>query len=197
MRCTTVLFRILACCLLLTLALCCKAQPALPELGQVPSFVFTDQGGTRMSNQQLVGRPWVAAFMFTRCPTICPKITREMRKLQIGAQSKQLDVHWVSFSVDPENDTPEVLAAYAKEYEANTKNWSFLTGDFSAIQQTAEQGFKIGVSGTATDSEPHYGISHGSHLVLVDSKGTIRGYYRTTDEQAQERLLKDLASLSP
>ena len=173
----------------------CKSESSLPVLSQVPSFAFTDQTGQALATKNLSGKPWVAAFMFTRCPTICHKITREMRKLQVRAQSEGLSVHWISFSVDPDNDTPPVLAAYAKKYEADTSNWSFLTGDFRVMQKTAEEGFKIGVSGTANGSEPHYGISHGSHLVLVDTQGMIRGYYRTTDTQAQQQLLKDLARL--
>ena len=185
---------VLATLALLAAAGCKRSQP-LPELGSVPAFEFRDQRGESVTHGSLRGKPWVAAFMFTRCPTVCPKITLTMRQLQERAREQSLPVHWVSFTVDPENDTPEVLAAYVREYELDASNWSFLTGDSTRIRQTAEQGFKIALEGSADPEQEHFGISHGSHLVLVDARLKIRGYYRTTDEHAQQELLRDLRQL--
>src|SRR5690606_29307028 len=139
----------------------------------------------------LRGKVSVAAFMFTRCPTICPRITATMQELQTRAKQSGVPIHWVSFSVDPDNDTPAVLQTYAKERQLDVTSWSFLTGDSTQIRTVAEQGFKIAAEGKAEATSEHYGISHGSHLVLVDKRGRIRGYYRTLDDDAQTRLLDD------
>lgn len=173
----------------------CKAEPPLEVLGQVPSFSFTDQEGHAFGNANMRGKVNVAAFMFTRCPTICPRITKTMQALQQRARQESVPIHWLSFSVDPENDTPSVLKQYAEEYQVDLTQWTFLTGDVTKIRETAEQGFKIAAEGSAEPNAEHYGISHGSHLVLVDAAGQIRGYYRTLDDDAQTRLLRDAKRL--
>jgi protein SCO1/2 len=165
-------------------------------MGQVPAFTFTDQAGKSFGAGELRGRVSVAAFMFTRCPTICPRITATMQELQARAQQQDVPIHWVSFSVDPENDTPAVLDAYAKQRNIDLRSWSFVTGDSTEIRAVAEQGFKIAAEGKAETNADHYGISHGSHLVLVDKRGNIRGYYRTLDDDAQTRLLADAQLLT-
>lgn len=174
----------------------CKRSPELPVLSTIPEFTFTDQAGKPVGKADLRGKVSVAAFMFTRCPTICPKITMTMRELQQRAKQASLPVQWLSFTVDPENDTPSVLTKYAQEYNLDLDNWSLLTGDPTRIREVAEQGFKIAAEGTADPDVDHYGISHGSHLVLVDGQGQIRGYYRTLDGDAQKRLIQDLKTLT-
>lgn len=173
----------------------CKSEPPLEVLGQVPQFSFIDQEGRTFGNANLRGKVTVAAFMFTRCPTVCPRITKTMKSLQERARADKVPVHWLSFSVDPENDTPAVLKQYAAQYAIDASDWTFLTGDVTKIRETAEQGFKIAAEGNAESNAEHYGISHGSHLVLVDAAGQIRGYYRTLDDQAQTHLLRDAKRL--
>ncbi len=174
----------------------CKPQRQLDVLGQVPPFTFSDQQGKPFGAGDLRGRVSVAAFMFTRCPTICPRITATMQELQQRARSVGVAIHWVSFSVDPENDTPAVLEKYAADRNIDPNSWSFLTGDSTEIRKVAEQGFKIAAEGTPEATADHYGISHGSHLVLVDKRGQIRGYYRTLDDDAQLRLIDDAKLLA-
>lgn len=174
----------------------CKSETPLEVLGEVPAFSFTDQDGNTFGSENLRGRVSVAAFMFTRCPTICPRITTTMKELQARAKREGVAVHWLSFSVDPDNDTPAVLKQYAAQYGADLAHWTFLTGDATKIRETAEQGYKIAAEGQAEPNAEHYGISHGSHLVLVDANGRIRGYYRTLDGDAQARLLKDAKRLA-
>ena len=169
---------------------------ALPRLGTVGPFWLTDQAGRSFSEQSLNGQVWVAAFMFTRCPTICPELTRRMRHLQEQAQARKVQLHFLSFSVDPENDTPEVLRNYAAQYGADTASWSFLTGDNGVIRKAAEEGFKIGVDGTLKAGAEHYGITHGTHLVLVDGTRTIRGYYQSSEPAKLAQLLDDAAALA-
>lgn len=184
--------------LLMAIAVCsaCKEQvPPLPELGQVQQFALTDQDGKATALASFAGKPWVAAFMFTRCPSICPRITQAMKGLQAQANQKKLPVHWVSFSVDPSNDTPTVLREYMQKQGVAGSNWSFLTGDIDVIKRTAEDSFKQALEGQADPQKADFGITHGSHLVLVDGKGAIRGFYRSSDDVELAKLLTDLGQL--
>jgi len=184
--------------LLLTLlaGAACRRASELPALGSVGKFSLTDQAGRAVSADTLRGRVWAAAFFFTRCPTVCPRITRRMRDLQQAAAKGGVKLELVSFSVDPDNDTPDVLAAYAKQYGADLASWRFLTGDLEMIRKTSEQGFKLALDGKATPGAEHFGLFHGSHLVLVDASGQIRGYYRTSEDEQMAQLLKDAALLA-
>ena len=173
----------------------CKRAPELPALGSVGSFALTDQAGRPVTEGSLRGQVWAAAFFFTRCPTVCPRITRKMREVQQAAAKDSVKLQLVSFSVDPENDTPAVLDAYAKQYGAELKRWRFLTGDLDVVRKTSEQGFKLALDGKATPGAEHFGLFHGSHLVLVDAAGQIRGYYRTSEDEQLAQLLRDAASL--
>lgn len=176
-------------------ALACRRAADLPSLGDVGSFTLTDQSHHAVSAQALRGRVWAAAFFFTRCPSVCPRITRRMRALQQAAAQDDVKLELVSFSVDPENDTPEVLTAYARQYGADLATWRFLTGDLEVVRKTSEQGFKLALDGKATPGAEHLGLFHGSHLVLVDQTGQIRGYYRTSEDEQMAQLLKDAALL--
>lgn len=167
----------------------------LPELGTIADFRLTDQRAAAFTGESVAGQPWLAAFMFTRCPTICPQITARMREVQTLAKQKQVPLRLVSFSVDPEHDTPEVLKAYADKYGVDQASWSFVTGDNAVIRSTAEYGFKLSVEGTASATAPGFGISHGSHLVLLDGKRTIRGYYRSSEPESVARIVADAARL--
>lgn len=173
----------------------CRRASDLPQLGNVGTFSLTNQASQAVSAQTFRGKVWVAAFFFTRCPTVCPRITRRMRALQQAAAEEEVKVQLVSFSVDPENDTPPVLQAYARQYGADLTSWSFLTGDLSVVRKTSEQGFKLALDGKPTPGADHLGLFHGSHLVLVDSAGDIRGYYRTSEDEQMAQLLKDAALL--
>lgn len=173
----------------------CNRSRDLPALGGVGAFSLTDQAGRTVTPESLRGKVWAAAFMFTRCPTVCPRITRRMRELQLAAKQDQVPLELVSFSVDPEHDTPEVLRAYAEKYQADLGSWRFLTGDLEVIRKTSEQGFKLALDGKAKPDAEHFGLFHGSHLVLVDRAGQIRGYYRTSEDAEMTRLRADAAAL--
>lgn len=177
------------------LAFACRKRASLPDLGEVPDFALIDQNQRPIGRATLKGKVWVAAFMFTRCPTICPRITRRMRELSENAKAHDLPIHLVSISVDPDNDTPRVLADYANRFKVDLARWSFVTGDFDVIQKTAVDGFKLALDGRADASQPDFGITHGSHLVLVDRAAHIRGYYRTDDTAELERLIEDAKQL--
>jgi protein SCO1 len=174
----------------------CKRQAEpLPNLGQVGQFSLLDQRASMVSADTLRGKVWVASFFFTRCPSICPRITRRMAALQVSAAAKGPALALVSFSVDPENDTPPVLLAYAQRFNADSKTWSFLTGDLDVVKRTVVDGFKLALDGKADPAAENGGIIHGSHLVLVDRTLAIRGYYRTDDDDDMTRILEDAARL--
>lgn len=174
----------------------CRQEPELPTLGQVPAFSLLGQDGKVVDAASLRGSVWVAAFMFTRCPTICPRITRRMRALQARAAEQKVALRLLSISVDPDNDTPDVLQDYARRFEADTRTWSFATGELASIKKIAVDGFKLALEGKADAKAPDFGILHGSHLVLVDRELSIRGFYRTDDDQAMATLLADAGRLA-
>lgn len=161
----------------------------LPLLSVVPEFSLTNQDGQVFGSRQLAGKAYLAAFVFTRCPSVCPKVMARMKEIDGAMKAKSLSLQLLSISVDPENDTPQVLKAYAKTHGADVKNWNLLTGDYQTILKTSEEGFKVGLSGTVDNTQPHLGITHGSHLVLVDKTGNIRGYYRSSEDSSVAELL--------
>jgi len=190
-----VALRMLLLALSVTWAGCKRPAEPLPNLGQVGAFSLLDQRARAVSAETLRGKVWVASFFFTRCPSICPRITRRMRLLQVAAAAKAPALDLVSFSVDPENDTPPVLLAYAQRFEADSKNWAFLTGDLDVVKRTVVDGFKLALDGKADPAAENGGIIHGSHLVLVDRTLAIRGYYRTDDDEDMAKILEDAARL--
>lgn len=162
-------------------------------LGQVPAFALLDASGRTVTDADLRGRPWVADFIFTRCAGACPAMTARMAALRAEAAA---EVQFVSITVDPEHDTPEVLARYARLAGAGP-GWLFLTGSRDVLFRLAIEGFKLGVQEVAADSQ--YGgdgpFIHSSHFVLVDAAGRVRGYYDSTEEAARAHLRRDLASV--
>lgn len=185
--------------------LCCdpkiKGEPAastagsLQKLSSIPAFSFTNQDGKAFGSTDLRGTPYLAAFVFTRCPSICPEVMKRMKEVDVAVKAANKRLNMLSISVDPENDTPAVLKEYARKYGADEKNWNLLTGDHAAIAKTAEEGFKVGLSGTIDEGKPHLGITHGSHFVLVDGAGIIREYYRSSETSTPHKVVVDLDRL--
>lgn len=171
--------------------------PDLPIYQTLPEFSFVDQDGGSFGLDRVEGRAWVANFIFTSCPTVCPLLTQKMATLESRSRALGNKVHFVSFSVDPENDTPEVLKAFGQQYEQDTARWSMVTGPVEAIENTIIGSFKIAVSrpGDEDHDVNMFEIAHGEHFVLVDGAGRIRGYY-ANDVESHERLLADLNRLA-
>jgi protein SCO1 len=163
-------------------------QPPPMKLA-LPAFTLTDQRGQAYGSADLKGRIWVADFVFTSCPTVCPKLTQRMQVVAHRARNLGQAFHLVTFTVDPENDTPERLAAYAREYHADASRWTFLTGPLGDVETTVVKGFKVAMG--KEPSEPGsslFSIFHGEKLVLVDADGNIRGYYDADDAGIDELL---------
>jgi protein SCO1/2 len=165
-------------------------RPPPPEIvGEVPAFSLLDQRGEAFTREDLLAadKTWVVGFVFTRCPSTCPAVSRAMVSFQEQITRSKLEdrVELLTVTVDPENDTPEVLADYADTLGADLGNWRFLTGSSSAIESFVVGGFKLAV-GPREQVEPGdssgpeagvYDIAHSTKLALVDRFGNIRGYY--------------------
>ena len=134
----------------------------------------------------------IADFVFTRCGASCPMMSLRMAKLEKALPD--VGVRFVSFSVDPEYDTPPVLQEYAESFGAPGR-WLFLTGDKGAIFRLSKDGFKLAVDdGTpVSEDEP---ILHSTRFVLVDGEGRIRGYYDAFDEEAVGKLMREVEALA-
>jgi protein SCO1/2 len=153
-----------------------RLPPPPPVLSTLPAFEMTDQTGQPFGTRELAGKVWVADFIFTSCATACPTLTQQMANIQQRAKRLGPDFHLVSFTVDPERDTPARLAEYAARYKADAHKWSFLTGPLETVQAAVVDGFKIGVD-RRKSSDDFWEIVHGEHLVLVDRQLRIRGYF--------------------
>jgi len=184
-----------ACLVALGVGLLRPSARPLERLGALPSFTFTRQDDQPFGTEQLAGRVWVANFIFTRCPTVCPVFTQKMARVQKKTEGLGERLQLVSFSVDPDYDTPERLAAYAEKYGAQPARWSFLTGEYTQLKDTIVKGFKVSMGRESTDENDVNGIFHGTHFVLVDRSGEIRGYYNSEHDDAVERLLRDAERL--
>lgn len=158
----------------------------LPSFSAVPNFDLVNQDAQPFGSRQLAGKIWIADFIFTTCPGPCPIISTRMSELQ--KPLAQTDVHLVSFSVDPEKDTPEVLRTYAGKLRKQPFRWDFLTGSRQAINSLSIEGFKLGLS---EGEQPESGPVHSTRFVLVDRRGTIRGYYDALAPDGVTKLLAD------
>ena len=159
------------------------ASRQLPQDAIVPPFQLTDQDGQPFGTEQLRGKIWIADFVYTTCPGPCPMISSRMSETQ--KPLRNTDVRLVSFSVDPQHDTPAVLRDYAAKLNAQPDRWKFLTGDKDTIYRLIRDGFKL------TTLDGTEGPVHSTRLVLVDRHGVIRGYYDATEADAITRLLAD------
>jgi protein SCO1 len=164
----------------------CARRPALEVFGDIPEFRLTAQTGQPFDSNALAGKIWVADFIYTTCPGPCPRMTSQMHEVQ-QAVAKLGDVRLVSFTIDPANDTPQVLAAYAKVHAASPEMWYFLTGPVPTLQMLDRDAFKLGnIDGT---------LQHSTRFVLVDRQGRIRGYYDTSDASSIPRVIADVKAL--
>ncbi len=178
--------KILVAVLAVGLAGCNVLTSGLPDFGTVPAFALTSMDGNRFGSESLAGQVWVADFFFTSCNGPCPRMSVQMRKIQEATKDLD-DVRLVSFTIDPKNDSPEVLAAYAKRYKADPDRWYFLTGKPEDLRVLSYDTFHLSEVGGA--------LEHSSRFALVDRKGRIRGFYETTDTNALDQLVEDIAKV--
>ncbi len=171
-----------------------RSLEGLQRYGSVPQFSLVERSGKTITLADLRGSVWVADFIYTTCTDTCPMQTAAMARLQEEWKDKA-GLKLVSFSVDPEKDTVEVLSRYADRYEADKQRWLFLTGPQEEIGRLVQEGFKLSAVPLVGTGNTESVVLHSSRFVLIDKQAEIRGYYDSRDPQALERLKKDLAIL--
>ena len=161
----------------------------VPVLGSVPEFSLTEANGTTLQRADLLGKVWIASFLFTRCGEACPLMMQHEARLQPDLPLRD-DLRLVSFSVDPDWDTPKVLTEYAHTFGADQSRWLFLTGDKKQVYHLASDGFHLAAQ--PADPIKEMPILHSTKLVLVDRGGAIRGYYDSSDPVEMQKLIRDV-----
>lgn len=167
---------------------------------KVPSFPLKNQQGQTVSLDSLKGKVIVADFFFTHCPTICPALTGNMKRLQSSITNAQRVgnktpdfLHFVSFSIDPERDSVERLKYWADRFQVDPEQWWLLTGDKKRIYDMAFDELKLAlVDGKGVDTN----FLHTDFFVLIDSNRHVRGYYHGLDTADLAQLSKDIIFLS-
>ena len=178
---------------------------APPAMVQVGEWSLTNHKGEAFGSKQLAGKVVIANFFFTHCPTICPKLIQDMKELKKRFTNLEDQVYFVSFSVDPENDTPDVLSAYAEKNDIRDANWIFLTGENKHVHHVIVDQMKLHVGEREpipndSDKEAElYQVSHLAEFALYDQKGDLRGKFPTdpTGLAAMERAAKFLLEKGP
>jgi protein SCO1/2 len=165
-----------------------EAAGDLPVLTSVPSFDLVDQDKQPTTLATLAGKPWIADFVFTSCAGPCPVMTGKMASLR---KDLPADVRLVSFTVDPEHDTPAVLKAYAAKFDGDEPRWRFVTGQKETIYRVAAGMFLTAIPATADAP-----IIHDEHFVLIDGDGKVRGMYHSKDLESLAALKRDAGALA-
>ena len=174
---------------------------SLVIMRKAPNFEFINQDNNKVSNESYIGKVYLVEFFFTTCPSICPIMNRNMVLIQNEFKNEK-DIGIASISINPENDTPEILKAYAKNYGATLPNWFFLTGDKEKIYDLANKGFNVFAGENA---KVNGGFEHSGLVALIDKKGNIRCrrdannnpimYYDGLEKTGVEALKQDIKIL--
>jgi protein SCO1/2 len=145
-------------------------EDGLMKIGPVPKFELTDQNNTKISDKSYLGKVYVIEFFFSTCPTICPIMNKNMKDIQ-KEFSKESNFGVASITINPENDTVEVLKEHANQLGITSPNWHFLTGDKEYILSLANKGFNLYA---AENKKVNGGFEHSGLFALVDKEGKIR-----------------------
>jgi cytochrome oxidase Cu insertion factor (SCO1/SenC/PrrC family) len=175
-----------------------RGQKQIPVLGRIPDFSLTDRSGNTVRLGDLLGKVWIADFVFTHCAGPCPVMSHQMAELQKRIGDAR-DIRLVTITVDPDRDTPEVLRDYANLYGASDTGWLFLTGKKEEIFTLIREGFKLIVdqNDKETLEEGGHAILHSTKFVVVDPKGQVRGTFDGTNVEEMNDLLSLVESLRP
>lgn len=187
------IFIILIGFMLFLTAACGKEIPNPYKGLAVQDFSFIDQDENTYTKENLVGKITVADFIYTSCTDICVPMTANMAKLQEMAKKENLEVQFVSFSVDPEVDTPDVLKNYANQFHADLSNWSFLTGySQQEIEAFAKDSFKTLVQKPKDSAQ----VGHGTRFYLIDQNGDIIKDYSGVTDTPYEEIIEHIKILN-
>ena len=175
--------------ILLLAAACSSKREPLEVFNTVPDFELTAHSGQPFASvRELKGKVWVANFIFTHCTGPCPRMGTQMRQVQKALAEDLPDVRFVSFTVDPKRDTPEVLAAYAKRFGAIEGRWFFLTGPPEKLNALSLDAFML--------SKLNDQMDHSTRFALVDQSGRVRKYYDSHEPDSMSHLIADVRGLA-
>lgn len=166
-----------------------EKKSQLPIISQVGEFSLTTEGNRKFTRNDLRDKITIADFIFTTCAGPCPLMSERTKQLQQDFANEPL-IQFLSFSVDPEYDTPQVLTEYAQSFGAIKARWTFLTGDKQEMYVLIQKGFHLGVEDDTN------AIIHSTKFVLLDGEANIRGYYDSEDEESMKKLVQDVTLLA-
>ena len=159
----------------------------------IPTWSFLNQNGNSKSSKDFKNKVRLVDFFFTSCPTICPKMTVNMKKIQQLINTYCLNnIELLSFTVDPSRDSAEKLKEYCTTYNVDSKNWNMLTGDQNSIYELGVNGFLVP---NQEDALAPGGFLHSEKMILIDKKNRIRGYYDGTDSLNIPIIVQHIKSL--
>lgn len=196
----------------LALVACSENEPKLPYVGnfdieyktvngveiadtvypKMVDFMFLNQDSVETWGHDMEGKIWISDFFFTSCPTICPTMTTQMKRVAKGLEDVQEQIQIMSFSIDPKRDQPSVLRRYREKYGITNKNWIFLTGDEARTHRLGIENFQVFAN---EDPNSAGGYAHSPAFTLIDKEGYIRGVYVGTETEDVDRLIKDVHRL--
>ncbi|MBU7593189.1 SCO family protein [Metabacillus halosaccharovorans] len=179
---------------LLVLTACGNQSPIKDPLNyEVQSFSYTNQNNEHLSLDDLKGTVWVANFIFTNCETVCPPMTAHMSELQQKMKNEGVNARIISFSVDPENDTPEKIKEFTAPYSISFENWDFLTGySQKEIEDFARESFKTIVQKPKNSDQ----VLHGTSFYVVDQNGVVMKDYNGVENPPYDQMIKDIKTLT-
>lgn len=158
----------------------------------VPYFYFRNQDSLLKKSTDFKGKVWIADFFFTSCPTICPKMTKNLRLLNNNLKDLASEIQFISFSINPDFDSPSQLKRYKDHYQIKARNWDFLTGNEVETHRLGIENFQIFAG---RDDEAEGGFAHSGAFTLVDKEGYVRGVYLGTDIKQVKQLEQDVRLL--
>lgn len=172
----------------------CRKDTAAPQPeihGTLPTFTLVDQAGSPFSSSSLAGKTWVVNTFFTSCRSICPPMMASLKRL---AERLPASVPIVSISIDPDNDTPDVLTRYASDHGIDGTRWRLLTGDYPAIRALVVDGFRTALGTPPENRTAGDDIEHSGKLMLIDGEGRLRGWF-SSDGPGTDSLVAAVTAL--
>ncbi|MFZ9028881.1 MAG: SCO family protein [Crocinitomicaceae bacterium] len=158
----------------------------------IREFEYVNQDSITVTSKDLKGKVWISDFFFSHCPTICPPMTSQMKRLNANLADLADHVQFLSFSIDPKRDGPKRLREYMSEHGIKSENWMFLTGDEAATHELGVNYFFVAAT---DDADEPGGYAHGDIFTLVDTAGRVRGIYHGTETRAVDSLERDVRKL--
>jgi protein SCO1/2 len=145
---------------------------------KIPDFKYLNEDSVWKTNQDFKNKFWIAEFFFATCPTICPVMNSQLKKLNKELETYSEHLHFLSFTINPTHDTPSILRKYRQNAGITAKNWTFLTGNEAETHRLGIENF---LTFAGKDDESDGGYAHSGSFTLVDVEGRVRGVYRVTD----------------